>query len=180
MTILHITNTGKLNYHLKLLGALIAKDEEGKYFLTERGKLAANMMKTFPKKVRVEKKNQTVKIAAGVLMVLLGVALIGFAVVVFLNTSVHTGEIMQTENFSNRTIPQNTTAILSVDYLPNLMLQNYLLFGMPQIQYMSISLIPLNIMLYTYNKIVHTLHGTSMDCRQITLVNMNCRREAFL
>ena len=47
MTILHITNTGKLNYHLKSLGALLAKDDEGKYYLTERGKLAASLLKTF-------------------------------------------------------------------------------------------------------------------------------------
>lgn len=52
MTVLSITNTGRLNYHLKALGDLITKDSEGRYRLTEKGKLAANMLKTFPERTR--------------------------------------------------------------------------------------------------------------------------------
>jgi hypothetical protein len=39
-----ITNTGKLNYHLKILGDLIKKDESGKYSLSEKGQLAVQVL----------------------------------------------------------------------------------------------------------------------------------------
>ncbi len=54
MALLQITNTGRLNYHLKALGALVSKDDQGKYSLNERGKLAANMLKTFPERAPVD------------------------------------------------------------------------------------------------------------------------------
>jgi hypothetical protein len=50
MNILEITNTGKINYHLKMLGNLIEKGEDGKYRLTERGQLASQMLEKFPEK----------------------------------------------------------------------------------------------------------------------------------
>ena len=38
-------HTGKLNYHLKVLGELVAKDEEtSKYTLTQKGKLASQLL----------------------------------------------------------------------------------------------------------------------------------------
>lgn len=47
-TLLGIAHTGKLNYHLKILGDLIVKDEQaGKYGLTEKGKLALILMGKF-------------------------------------------------------------------------------------------------------------------------------------
>jgi hypothetical protein len=47
-TLLGISHTGKLNYHLKLLGDLIDKDEQsGKYGLTEKGSLALTLMGKF-------------------------------------------------------------------------------------------------------------------------------------
>jgi DNA-binding transcriptional ArsR family regulator len=33
MALLQVTNTGRLNYHLKALGALLSKDDQGKYQL---------------------------------------------------------------------------------------------------------------------------------------------------
>jgi len=51
MTLLQITNTGRLNYHLKALGTLISKDERGRYRLTEQGRQAANMLRIFPERV---------------------------------------------------------------------------------------------------------------------------------
>jgi hypothetical protein len=40
-----ITNTGRLNYHLKILGDLVTKDQEtGKYSLSEKGKLALEFL----------------------------------------------------------------------------------------------------------------------------------------
>ena len=86
MTILHITNTGKLNYHLKLLGALIAKDEEGKYYLTERGKLAASLLKTFPENEQ-SSRYRTARIVAATVMVLVGISLIFFGAVLSISTT---------------------------------------------------------------------------------------------
>jgi hypothetical protein len=46
---LGINNTGKLNYHLKVLQELITKNPEGQYILTERGKLAAGFLQELDK-----------------------------------------------------------------------------------------------------------------------------------
>lgn len=43
-------NTGKFNYHLKILGDLITKDNDGKYNLTEKGQLALDFLQKFPEK----------------------------------------------------------------------------------------------------------------------------------
>ena len=48
MKALGITNTGKMNYHLKILGDLLSKIEDGKYILTEKGKLASRLLLEFP------------------------------------------------------------------------------------------------------------------------------------
>jgi hypothetical protein len=50
MNLLEVTNTGKLNYHLKILNDLIQKGEDGKYSLTERGQLASQLLQKFPEK----------------------------------------------------------------------------------------------------------------------------------
>jgi hypothetical protein len=44
MSIVGITNTGKLNYHLKILGDLIKKVESGKYSLSDEGQLAVQFL----------------------------------------------------------------------------------------------------------------------------------------
>ncbi len=43
-----IANTGKLNYHLKILGDLITKSDDGKYILTEKGVLASRLLLESP------------------------------------------------------------------------------------------------------------------------------------
>jgi hypothetical protein len=48
MKALGITNTGKMNYHLKVLGDLLAKKEDGQYVLTEKGTLASRLLLEFP------------------------------------------------------------------------------------------------------------------------------------
>lgn len=45
---LGIISTGMLNYHLKVLGDLLTKNDLGQYSLTERGKLAARLLVEFP------------------------------------------------------------------------------------------------------------------------------------
>ena len=44
------TNTGKFNYHLKVLGDLIEKDANGRYRLTEKGTLVLQFLEKFPEK----------------------------------------------------------------------------------------------------------------------------------
>jgi hypothetical protein len=48
MKALGITNTGKMNYHLKVLGDLLSKKEDGQYALTEKGTLASRLLLEFP------------------------------------------------------------------------------------------------------------------------------------
>jgi uncharacterized membrane protein YqjE len=48
MKTLEIDNTGRMNYHLKVLADLIMKSEEGQYALTEKGKLASRILLEFP------------------------------------------------------------------------------------------------------------------------------------
>jgi len=50
MVLSKVTNTGRLNYHLKVMGGLIRKQEDGRYILTERGYLAVQLLNEFPEK----------------------------------------------------------------------------------------------------------------------------------
>ncbi len=50
LNITEAANTGKFNYHLKVLGDLIEKDANGKYILTEKGQLALQFLLKFPEK----------------------------------------------------------------------------------------------------------------------------------
>ncbi len=50
MGVVGATGTGKFNYHLKILGDLIEKDQNGKYVLTEKGHMAAQLFQKFPEK----------------------------------------------------------------------------------------------------------------------------------
>lgn len=45
-----ITNTGRFNYHLKVLADLIEKTDDGLYRLTDRGHLALQLLDKFPEK----------------------------------------------------------------------------------------------------------------------------------
>ena len=114
MSILRVTNTGRLNYHLKALNGLISKDDQGKYHLTERGQLAVNLLQTFPKKVQAENvlsiKKQSLKVAAATLLTLLGAFLIVYAV--FFAISPFPGVDKATYAFPDRTLPSNTTTLL--------------------------------------------------------------------
>jgi predicted transcriptional regulator len=48
MNTLEIDNTGRMNYHLKILSDLITKRDNGQYALTEKGKLASRLLLEFP------------------------------------------------------------------------------------------------------------------------------------
>jgi len=47
MKALGITNTGKMNYHLKVLGNLLTKRDDGQYGLSDRGVLASRLLQEF-------------------------------------------------------------------------------------------------------------------------------------
>ena len=116
MALLHVTNTGRLNYHLKALGALISKDDQGKYHLTERGKLSVNLLRTFPERAAVERKKHLsgLKIAAAVVLLLAGILLISSAVGILLfslQSPTAVNNVMS-GYVSNQIIPQNTTVSL--------------------------------------------------------------------
>ena len=54
MNAVEIKNTGKFNYHLKVLGDLIEKDEDGKYGLSEKGLSAVQFLQKFDNAESVE------------------------------------------------------------------------------------------------------------------------------
>ncbi len=49
-----VTSTGTLNYHLKILGDLITKNDAGQYVLTAKGKDASHVMLNFPERENQE------------------------------------------------------------------------------------------------------------------------------
>jgi DNA-binding transcriptional ArsR family regulator len=51
-----VLSTGLLNYHLKVLGDLIQKNESGQYTLSEKGKLASRLLSEFPETTDLKKK----------------------------------------------------------------------------------------------------------------------------
>ena len=77
MTVLGVTNTGRLNYHLKALGDLISKDSEGRYRLTEKGQLAVNMLKTFPERKPNNTSSPILRKVVSMVMSALGIVIVG-------------------------------------------------------------------------------------------------------
>ena len=113
MTLLQITNTGRLNYHLKALGSLISKDEGGKYRLTEQGRQAANLLRTFPERVPPEKKLTGLKVATAVVLILIGIVLIAslsLAIMAVAGPAYTT--TTNSETVGPQALPQNTTVNL--------------------------------------------------------------------
>ncbi len=75
--LLEIEHTGKLNYHLKLLGDLVSKDDSGRYSLTEKGKLAIQVTSKF-QRVSIQENPATLhvgKIGLGKLFLVLSIPL---------------------------------------------------------------------------------------------------------
>jgi len=113
MTLLQVTNTGRLNYHLKALGALVSKDDQGKYRLTERGQLAVNLLQTLPQKAPVEKKQHSaLKIVIAAVLILVGILLIASALGSFAFAPSMAVVSTAGSAVSNQVIPQNTTVSL--------------------------------------------------------------------
>jgi hypothetical protein len=114
MTLLQVTNTGRLNYHLKALGDLISKDEEGKYHLTERGQLAVSLLRTFPERAPSEKRPSLLKVTTAVVLILIGVLLIASISLALIGISGPTYVSGDRQlSMSSQTIPQNATVPLT-------------------------------------------------------------------
>jgi len=116
LTILRITNTGRLNYHLKTLGDLVAKDGEGKYHLTDQGQLAVKLLKTFAERVTSSEKNRlsALKIIVSIVLILVSILLVASFVLAVLSvpTSVSTSSSESGSLGSSLILPQNLTVSL--------------------------------------------------------------------
>ena len=81
-----IISTGTLNYHLKILGDLLAKNDTGQYILTERGKLASRLIVEFPPDYSFESKKVwsrrflivSISINVGGLLLVIALNIIGY------------------------------------------------------------------------------------------------------
>jgi hypothetical protein len=79
-----VTNTGRFNYHLKALGSLIEKQGDGRYVLTERGRLAVQLLDEFPEKPyqpREQKPKNKKLVATAVILLASIVAISAFLVI---------------------------------------------------------------------------------------------------
>jgi DNA-binding transcriptional ArsR family regulator len=113
MTLLQVTNTGRLNYHLKALGSLILKDVGGKYRLTEQGLQAANLLRTFPERAPPERKLAPIKVATAVVLILIGILIVtSFGYTVVLVAGPTTAVTTNYAATGAQAIPQNTTIYL--------------------------------------------------------------------
>lgn len=78
MELTKVTNTGRFNYHLKVLGSLIEKQVDGKYYLTERGHLAVQLLSEFAEKaVQIyEQKKKSKKLAVTAILLMVGIIVV--------------------------------------------------------------------------------------------------------
>jgi hypothetical protein len=74
MDLVEVTNTGRFNYHLKILADLIEKDGNGKYTLSDKGRLAVQFLQKFGEK---EDKRTALRMADAVLIGFVGSILAG-------------------------------------------------------------------------------------------------------
>jgi hypothetical protein len=76
--LLQITHTGKLNYHLKVLGDLLVKDEQsGRYSLAEKGRIAVQLLSKFQTVTATSEARRSIE--TGLMLVALIVAVISLS-----------------------------------------------------------------------------------------------------
>jgi DNA-binding transcriptional ArsR family regulator len=118
MTLLHVTNTGRLNYHLRVLGNLISKDDEGRYHLTEKGQLAVNLLRTFPERIPVENRQSKSKILVSVTLIVLGLFLIVTAVLLATSAGSAVVTSSSSATVGTQLISPNSTILVTSLNLP--------------------------------------------------------------
>ncbi len=62
-------STGRFNYHLKILGDLVAKNETGQYLLSEKGKVAVKLIAEFPEDINQAARYRNQKLLLAVVTV---------------------------------------------------------------------------------------------------------------
>jgi hypothetical protein len=78
-SLLQVTHTGKLNYHLKILGDLIVKDSQtGRYSLGEKGKIAVQLLATFQTVTDVAVARKSLVIGFGLVVLVAIVILLAY------------------------------------------------------------------------------------------------------
>ena len=76
---LGISSTGTLNYHLKILSELISKNESGLYILTEKGRLASQLLLEFPdKKTHYQTEPQLPRLVRIATVIVSAIFMVGF------------------------------------------------------------------------------------------------------
>ncbi len=83
MGLAKVTNTGRFNYHLKVLGGLIEKLADGRYSSTERGRLAVQMLDEFPERTvqTRESKDNSKKLLIAAAILLAGIIAISILLI---------------------------------------------------------------------------------------------------
>jgi DNA-binding transcriptional ArsR family regulator len=118
MALLRVTNTGRLNYHLKALVGLVSKDDQGRYHLTEKGQVAVKLLRTFPERISVEHPLvRTLKTVIAAVLVLGGIVLLcsGLFLLAAFPTTTTTGMHIYIGN--QVIIPENMTVSLVSCYV---------------------------------------------------------------
>jgi len=112
--LLHISHTGKLNYHLKMLGDLILKDEHtGRYSLGEKGTLAVALLSKFQTVTSAEKgKRRVTKLTIVGLIATIVILVVALIVAIVPKPVTPTLQVSQI-SLSPSTISQNSSASLS-------------------------------------------------------------------
>ena len=84
MTQTKVTNTGRLNYHLRILNGLIEKHVDGKYGLTEKGRLALQLLDKFPEEKPHTKKQKSrlKKLTLAAAMLLVGIIVVSSLLII--------------------------------------------------------------------------------------------------
>jgi DNA-binding transcriptional ArsR family regulator len=77
-------STGNLNYHLKVLGDLLNKNEAGQYQLSEKGKLAFRLTVEFPEEINEPQKRKRIKLYWGSFAIINAAVLVSLFIFYFL------------------------------------------------------------------------------------------------
>lgn len=77
-------STGLLNYHLKVLGDLITKNDTGQYLLTEKGKIAVSVLLNFSAEATLAQRIKSQKIFWSILVIGQVIILTSFLIYYFL------------------------------------------------------------------------------------------------
>ncbi len=90
MCLAKITNTGRFNYHLKVLGDLIEKLSDGRYSLTDRGRLAVQMLDEFPERtVQIhDPEDNSKKLLIAAVILLAGIIVISILLILMATNSI--------------------------------------------------------------------------------------------